>query len=428
MRRFEKGFGLDNQQPSPQGKVQRLGQNLTHECQSKYISISMSVQPYIDAICAIRNKITNDNVSHLPRTIQIQTHMYSNTKVPVPRVLLANKVIPRNNDFVIEYTCLNCGVHNEVSLNLYLRKVIKQTRCCDACKNMDPAKRLEHSTWMSSSKIQVVESKWKDKSLEQRLEESKQYFLAEDDHFKASYFLKHLTTDEFTRIRMKLKSVGQGKITDLSMWEYFPYYRIWNQTKYTPILILSQKSQIEKPTYVQWVCDECDQEFINRDLEIQKNRLRILCADCGLCNRTFKVRSMITLWGKVRFQSIQEKRWIEWCVDNNIPIENGPRISYSFSGKDHIYNVDFQIPSVKTLVEIKDNHVWHKQQIASGKWSKKEEAAQKWCADHGWRYDMVFPKTLAKWKEDILVRYSLTLQETVRSKDKEPCDNIGGNL
>ena len=45
MRRFEKGLGLDNQQPSPQGKVQRLGLvqfrlnwtvKVTHECQSKY--------------------------------------------------------------------------------------------------------------------------------------------------------------------------------------------------------------------------------------------------------------------------------------------------------------------------------------------------------------------------------------------------------
>jgi hypothetical protein len=93
-----------------------------------------------------------------------------------------------------------------------------------------------------------------------------------------------------------------------------------------------------------------------------------------------------------------------------------------------VYVVDFQIPSVKTLVEIKDNHVWHKKQVETGKWGKKEGAARKWCDDHGWRYDIIFPKTLSKWKEDILVRYSLTLQETVRSKDKEPCDNIGGNL
>lgn len=380
----------------------------------------MIVQPYIDAICATRNKTTNADLSHIPRSIQLHTHTYSNTKVPVPRFLLDNTVIPRNNDIVVGYVCLNCGVQNEVTLNLYLRKVVKQTRCCDACRGS------AHSS--SGPKIPAVESKWKDKPLSQRLEESEKDFLAEDAEFQASYFLTHLTKDEFQRIRTKLKSVGQGKLSDLRMWEYFPYYRVWNQTKYTPMLIHTQNNQIEKPAYVQWVCDECDQEFINRDLEVQKNRLRILCADCGFCNRTFKVRSMITLWGKIRYQSVQEKRWIEWCVDANIPVENGPRISYSFSGKDHIYKVDFQIPSLKRLVEIKDNHVWHKQQVASGKWSKKEEAAQKWCAEHGWQYDMVFPKTLSKWKEEILVRYSLTLQETVRSKDKEPCDNIGGNL
>ena len=377
----------------------------------------MTVQPYIDAICAIRNKKTNTDVSHIPRVIQLQTHVYSNTKQPVPRFLLDNKVISRNNDLVVGYKCLNCGVQNEITLNLYLRKVVKQTRCCDACR-----------AWMSGEKIPAVETKWKDKPLSQRLEESEQDFLAEDTDFQAQYFLKHLTNEEFNRIRTKLKSVGQGKLTDLSMWEYIPYYRVWNQTKYTPMLVHKSNNQIEKPSYVSWVCDECEQEFINRVLEVQKNRLRILCADCGFCNRTFKVRSMITLWGKIQYQSVQEKRWIEWCVDANIPIENGPRISYSFAGKDHIYKVDFQIPSLKRLVEIKDNHVWHKQQVASGKWSRKEEAAQKWCAEHGWQYDMVFPKTLSKWKEDILVRYSLILQETVRSKDKEPCDNIGGNL
>lgn len=385
-------------------------------------------KPYIDAICAMRNKLTNADLSHLPRTIQLQTHKYSNTKTPVPRFLLDNKVIPRNNDIVVGYTCLNCGVQNEVTLNLYLRKVVKQTRCCDACKNLDPVKRSNHSTWMSGEKISETNVKWKDKPLSQRLEESEQCFLAEDTEFQTSYFLHHLTKDEFQRIRTKLKSVGQGKLTDLSTWTYFPYYRVWNQTKYTPMLLHTQNNQIEKPAYVQWVCDECEQEFINRDLEVQKNRLRILCADCGFCNRTFKVRSMITLWGKVRFQSIQEKRWIEWCVDNNIPIENGPSIPYSFAGKAHLYKVDFQIPSLKRLVEIKDNHIWHKKQLETGKWSMKEAAAQQWCADHGWQYDMVFPKTLSKWKEEILVRYSLTLQETVRSKDKEPCDNIGGNL
>ena len=366
--------------------------------------MSISIQPYLDAICAIRTKTKNADVSNQTIQIKLQTHKYSNTHTPVPRFLLDNTEISRNNDLVVGYRCLNCGVQNEITLNLYLRKVANQSRCCDACRG--------------------VES-WKSIPLSQRLEESEHAFLAEDTDFQASYFLKHLTKDEFQRIRTKLTSVGQGKITDLSMWEYFPYYRIWNHTKYAPMLIHTNKHQIETPAYVRWVCEECDQAFVNRDLEVQKNRLRILCAECGTSSRTCKIRSIITLWGTIRYQSVQEKRAIEWCVENNIRIENGPRISYSFDGKDHNYKVDFQLPLLQTIVEFKHGH---KQHVASGTWSKKEEAAQAWCAEHRWRYDMVFPKTLAKWKEDILVRYSLTLQETVRSKDKEPCDNIGGNL
>lgn len=385
------------------------------------------IQPYADAIYAIRNKSEKSvNLSHLPRSIQIQTHMFSNTKTPVPRFILDNKVIPRNNSILVGYNCLQCGVQNEITLNLYLRKVSKGVRCCNACKNLDPVKRSNHSTWMSGEKIPCTEVKWMDKPLRLRLEESTQAFADEDTEFQTSYFLNHMTVDEFNRVREKIKSVGQGKITDLSGWTYFPYYRIWNHTRYTPMLV--RDNQIEKPAYVKWTCDVCDQEFVNRDLEIQKNRVRILCVDCGFCNRTFKVRSMKTPWGKIRYQSVQERRWIDWCIEHAIHVTNGPRIVYSFAGTQHKYSVDFSLPELNTLIEIKDNHVWHKRQLESGKWAKKEEAAQQWCADHGMTYGIVFPKTLSKWKEDLLVRYSLTLQETVRSKDKEPCDNIGGNL
>ena len=385
-------------------------------------------KPYIDAIQTVKNKKTNVDLSSLPRILRMQTHAFSNTKVPVFRFLLDNQVITRNNDLVIGYDCLHCGVRNEITLNLFLRKLSKNIRCCNACKNLDPTKRADHVAYMLGEREVVTETKWMDKPLSLRLAESKTMFLNEDSEFQTSYFLNHLTVDEFERIRGKLLSVGQGKLTNLSEWEYVPYFRVWNQSKYTPMLVLLQENRIEKPAYVQWLCEECDTAFVNRDLEIQKNRLRILCADCGFCNRTFKVRSITTPFGKIRYQSVQERRCIEWFVEKGIPITNGPRVSYNFDSRVHVYKVDFQLPSLKTLVEIKDNHIWHTRQIASGKWGKKEEAARAWAAEQGWTYEMVFPKTWSKWKEDILVRYSLTLQETVRSKDKEPCDNIGGNL
>jgi len=384
--------------------------------------------PYIDAIQSVKNKTTNADLSSFPRTIQVLTHPASNTKVPVSRFLLDNQVVKRNNDLIIGYDCLNCRVRNEITLNLYMRKVSKNIRCCNACKNLDPKKRADHVAYMLGERKVATETKWMDKPLAQRISESKTMFHEEDSEFQTSYFLNHLTVDEFQRVRGKLLSVGQGKLTDLSVWEYIPFYRVWNQSKYTPMLVCFKENQIEKPAYVQWSCEECESAFVNRDLEIQKNRLRILCADCGFCNRTFKVRSILTPFGKIRYQSVQERRCIEWFVEKGIPIANGPKVSYTFGDSVHVYKVDFQLPSLNALVEIKDNHIWHKRQIESGKWGKKEEAARAWAAEKGWTYEMVFPKTLSKWKEDVLVRYSLTLQETVRSKDKEPCDNIGGNL
>ena len=373
--------------------------------------------PYLQAIHTVKRN--NLELRHIPYTIVFQTNKYSNTNQPVLRFVLNHEPIPRNNDVYIGYTCLGCGVHNEITLNLYLRKVRKQSRCCNACKNMDVGKREE------------PKEKWSEKPLSQRVEESEHAFLAEDSEFQSNYFQNHMTRDEFVRVRSKLLSVGNGKRTDIADWEYVPYYRIWNQTRYTPMLIHRASSSIEKPSYVQWRCEGCESLFTNRDLEVQKNRLKILCADCGFCNRTFKVRTMSTPWdAKVRYQSVQEKRWVEWCVEQGIRIVNGPNISYEHEGekKKRTYKVDFQIPSLRTLIEIKDNHIWHKRQIENGKWGKKEDVARQWCDAHGWTYTVVFPKTLSKWKEDILVRYSLTLQETVRSKDKEPCENIGGNL
>jgi hypothetical protein len=67
-----------------------------------------------------------------------------------------------------------------------------------------------------------------------------------------------------------------------------------------------------------------------------------------------------------------------------------------------VYRVDFQIPEYKRLVEIKDNHVWHKIQIENGKWGAKEECAKKWCDDNGWKYDIIFPKNNTAWKKNIL--------------------------
>jgi hypothetical protein len=361
-----------------------------------------SLDIYNTAICSVKDKEANKDLSSLPREIKYVTHMYSNTKSPVVRFVLNNSVIKRNNSIIIGYKC-SCGVINEITLNLYLRRVSKNIKGCNACKNADETKRAEHVAYMKGERmIAEKTTRWSDKSLADRINESAQMFHSESSDFIASYDLKHFTHDEFNRIKHKIVSVGNGKITDLSNWEYINAYKVWNQSKYTPMLVNRATNALEKPHYIQWKCEVCDNSFVNRDLEVQKNRIKILCLDCGFTNKTFKLRTMNTPWGKIYYQSNPELHFIKWCIEKSIKVINGPQISYEWNGRMHKYRVDFQLPDKKTIIEIKDNHIWHKIQIERGKWGAKEQCANKWCEENGWTYTIIFPKSLASWKENIM--------------------------
>jgi hypothetical protein len=77
----------------------------------------------------------------------------------------------------------------------------------------------------------------------------------------------------------------------------------------------------------------------------------------------------------IMYQSKLELKFIEWCNSNNIIVNNGPSVEYIFNEKMHKYRVDFQINEL--LIEIKDFHIWHKNQVLSGKWDAKMEAIKK---------------------------------------------------
>lgn len=354
----------------------------------------MNPQLYKNAILSVKDKVSNLDYTHSSWDVLVVGQ--------TPKFRLNDKLLSRNNSIIVGYTCLNCGVKNEITLNLYLRKVKQSGKWCNACKNADEHKRNEHVSYMKGERHVTHPVRWSEKSLPERIDESIRDFESRDDEYKRLYFARHLDYDEFERVRSKLVSVGNKKLVDLTDWEYLPTYRVWNQTQFTPMLVNRKTNAIEKPSYVEWTCDVCDSRFTNRDLEVQKNRIKIMCFDCSFSNRIFKVKPISTPYGKLKYQSLQEKRFIEWCVEHSIRVENGPRIEYEWNGKHRKYNVDFQIPDRRMLVELKDNHVWHKIQLENGKWGAKEECAKKWCEEKGWTYTILFPKTIASWKQALL--------------------------
>jgi hypothetical protein len=69
-----------------------------------------------------------------------------------------------------------------------------------------------------------------------------------------------------------------------------------------------------------------------------------------------------------------ELNFINWCNNNAIIVKNGPALPYVFQGIERKYKVDFMIKDL--LIEIKDNHIWYKNDIKSGKHEAKLKAVK----------------------------------------------------
>lgn len=368
---------------------------------------------YFSNIIYVRNKVNNDIVLKERCSIKKVTSMYSNTKEPIYKLIIDSVAISRNNTYTVKYRCQTCSTDQEITLNLYMRKVNRKITGCDACKNREANKCNNHREFMKQNGTNVLSGKYikdepvsvKKMPVDKHLEKSIADWNIEEDDFKDRYFLYHLTQDDFERIKSKIISINNDKFRDISEWNYFPTYRIYNQTRYTPMLINKTDNSVEKPLYLKFKCDNCDDLFIHRDMEVVKNQYKILCKNCSLTNKTFCLRKYKCKDGStLMWQSIPERRFIEWCEDHNINIKNGPNIEYTFNNGTHIYRVDFELPQFNILIEMKDNHCWHKQQVESGKFGAKKSAAEEWCQKNNYTYHIIFPKTLQKMKDSIIQR------------------------
>ena len=384
-----------------------------------------------------RMKLVN-NITHITDTsgvelkdfnlaIEFSQKKYSAKKTAIWHLLLNGKSISRKDVYNFMYTCVTCGSKHKITTVSLLRKINKCSHECIECVNLNMQKRETHSANFATyvnrqneASMQTdfcslftfgLQPKREKGSYMQKRDGCLVKFNALDDEYKQAYYNSHLTIEDYTRISKNIISFHNGKYTDLDDIEYWPVYNSTNQMTFTHMMYHKSQGIIFKPHQPILKCDNCDEHWRAKSIERFKNCVRIQCKTCSLVNNTFILRRYQNINREpILYQSKLELKFINWCNNNGIVVKNGPIIPYTFAGKERTYRVDFIIENANILIEIKDNHVWHRNDLESGKWQAKETAANEQVNKGIYKkYMMITPVTWMSQTKALLAELNLSL-------------------
>jgi hypothetical protein len=346
-------------------------------------------------------KITDDNNINIDITnlkLELSSHKYSSKKNEIWHMILDGKNISRKNKYYFTYKCVSCDAKHIISTTPMIRKIIKCSLRCSMCVNEDEIKRAKQTqTWNNKREnCSLIKNEPIYKNIFDKRDNSINEFNLMDDEYKNKYFAFHLTNEDYTRISKNIISFQNGKFTDLENIEYWPIYNSTNQMNFTHVMYHKKENIIFKPHQPILKCDNCEYNWRAKSIEKFKNDIKIMCKECVCVNKTFIIRKYKNIIKEtIMYQSKLELKFIDWCNNNGIIIRNGPKVSYFFNNKERTYKIDFQIN--KTLIEIKDNHIWHMNDLKSGKWAAKENAAKELIQKGIYNeYKMITPKNWVK--------------------------------
>lgn len=343
----------------------------------------------IDNIIEITDE--NNNILKDPDILlDFSCNKYSSKKNSIYHITLNGKHLSKKNNHRIKYKCCSCENIHIIGVTQFLRKVNKCSYRCNLCCNKDDVKRQNHRCYFQNIETDNKNVVTQKSLIDQKIE-SEKLFEEYDDDFKINYFRNHLTLEDYNRISSNVMGIQNGNIA-LANLEYWPIFKTNNQMLFSGIFYDKVNDIIVRGNQPVMKCENCQNIWRAKQLHKFKNCHRILCNNCTLCNKTFKIRLMKNIINEpIIYQSQLELKFISWCANNNIILKNGPTILYMFENKQRKYRVDFQIGEI--LIEIKDNHIWHRNQVESGLWKAKELAIQQEIENKKYKYYyVIMPK------------------------------------
>jgi hypothetical protein len=334
-------------------------------------------------------EVVGDNITIKNDNLKLKEYKnkYSNLTYPV-MTLFNDDIALNSNFFKVKYRCL-CGSNSTIRLKKFLNK---GTLVCSKCRETEE-KRKRHSELLMSPNFKKKIKPIKRNDIEYLIDKSLNEFELESPEFVENYYSKNITYSEFNILKPKIIKINGVDVTDIN-YRFIPTLSVGNQSKYSQYVIVGDKKILFGN--LQFKCDNCGSVFntTRRPKEKIKNH-KIMCQSCSLCNNTFKVKKYKTKFGdNITFQSNLEKDFIMKCESLGIIILDGVVINYNINGKNHKYRVDFLLPNHNLLIEIKGNHIWHRNQLNSGVWKMKQDAAEKYSQLNGLTYKLLFQEDL----------------------------------
>ena len=326
-------------------------------------------------------KVYDKNGNEIPfKEVKLQyfKSKYSSTGRETLTLFLDNIPIFDRKHNKIEYEC-SCG---RISCILLCKFLLKERLRCQHCRE-DADKIRNHKEFFQLKK-QGIKIEKKEKYVKRVYD-----FNNESDSFKEKYFENNLTLDEFNKAIKYIYSINNIPIEGKNI-EFIIADNGINAKKYRQMIIIDDVKYPFKNIMLR--CPYCGKIFhITRMIKERVKKNHFDCLGCLLNNKTFALKKIRE---DLHYQGKSELLFINKCEENNWYITNGINIPYMFNGKLHYYKVDFFILEKNLLVEIKDNHIWHKKQVESGKWDAKEQAVKQYCAKNNLQFKLLFTKDI----------------------------------
>lgn len=317
----------------------------------------------------------------------------------------------KNSDKLkFEYKCLTCGEINKISSYKRFKSKINNLnfQYCVHCfqkydvNNMNELRKIS-LTGKKKSEVKFA----KEKPVKNKVD-----FNDLSDEEKSYYWEKHYTVDEWKSFvkDFNVKFVNDINVNEI---EYIPYFPSNNQNKFSSKI--KYNDQVFGIMSVKCQCKICGNifKFHWEKHNIKSKKTENICRDCGrteyFSNRTWRTKSCNNINNdKILYQSNYEKMFIDFCNENNVLIINGPKLEYFFNNKNRHYYVDFYVPKLNWIIELKDEHPFHINDVNSGKFQAKNSIAEKFVENGTFnKFLILFKKDFSEtWKEEFIKNYN----------------------